>query len=263
MVYVGSKARIARYFVPVIQGAIDENGLCTYVEPFVGGANVIDRIQCKRRIGFDINPYLIALLQHAKIGGELPTHMSENEYKAIRKNPSSYPMWQVGAAWFLASKGGTFGKYERTHTTKFGNSRDYYEEARRKLLYQLPNIRNVLFDCVDYGELSSRTGLTQLLTVSIKDKLPNCIYCDPPAVGATVTDRYSKNFDMDEFWDVARIWSERNLVFVSGLTAPDDFAPVWTGHSPNSLSVAQDGDKIPESLFVHQSRVDMVPPLDC
>ena len=34
----------------------------TYVEPFVGGANVIDKIKCDVRIGSDINEYLIELL---------------------------------------------------------------------------------------------------------------------------------------------------------------------------------------------------------
>jgi len=37
MKYVGSKARIAKDIVPIIQKCIDDNGIELYVEPFVGG----------------------------------------------------------------------------------------------------------------------------------------------------------------------------------------------------------------------------------
>ena len=35
--YVGSKARIAKDIVPIIQKCIDENAVNRYIEPFVGG----------------------------------------------------------------------------------------------------------------------------------------------------------------------------------------------------------------------------------
>ena len=37
MKYMGSKYRISKYIVPIIQKYIDENGIKTYIEPFVGG----------------------------------------------------------------------------------------------------------------------------------------------------------------------------------------------------------------------------------
>lgn len=37
MKYMGSKSRIAKYIVPIIQKCIDDNGLEYYIEPFVGG----------------------------------------------------------------------------------------------------------------------------------------------------------------------------------------------------------------------------------
>lgn len=40
MKYMGSKSRIAKYIVPIIQKYIDENRITTYFEPFVCGANV-------------------------------------------------------------------------------------------------------------------------------------------------------------------------------------------------------------------------------
>ena len=62
MRYVGSKNKISRELAPIIQSYITEetNG---YLEPFVGGANMIDKIKCKNKIGCDIHKELIALLK--------------------------------------------------------------------------------------------------------------------------------------------------------------------------------------------------------
>lgn len=69
---MGSKAKIAKYIVPIIQRKIDESGARYYVEPFAGGCNVIDKIKAEYRIASDSNKYLIALFQHLQDGGELP-----------------------------------------------------------------------------------------------------------------------------------------------------------------------------------------------
>lgn len=42
MKYVGSKQKISKYIVPIIQEYIDKNKIETYIEPFVGGG------QCHR-----------------------------------------------------------------------------------------------------------------------------------------------------------------------------------------------------------------------
>lgn len=64
MKYVGSKARIAKHIVPIIQQQIDSKNCSLYIEPFVGGANILTYIQCATKIGVDINLPLIALLRH-------------------------------------------------------------------------------------------------------------------------------------------------------------------------------------------------------
>ena len=63
MKYVGSKARLSKQLAPIIQSYIDGMGdKCNgYWEPFVGGANMIDKIKCKDKYGTDIHKYLIAL----------------------------------------------------------------------------------------------------------------------------------------------------------------------------------------------------------
>lgn len=66
MKYVGSKNRLAKDLVPIIQKYIDDNHTENYMENFVGGANIIDKINCKNRYGSDIHKYLIALLKQAQ-----------------------------------------------------------------------------------------------------------------------------------------------------------------------------------------------------
>ena len=46
MVYMGSKSKYAKYIVPILQKTIDDNNISTYIECFVGGANIIDKRKC-------------------------------------------------------------------------------------------------------------------------------------------------------------------------------------------------------------------------
>ena len=66
MKYMGSKSRIAKDIVPIIQKYLDDYKIDTYIEPFCGGCNVIDKIQCNTRIASDVNKYLIELLINRK-----------------------------------------------------------------------------------------------------------------------------------------------------------------------------------------------------
>lgn len=69
MKYMGSKAKIAKFIVPIIQQKIEESGSSTYLEPFAGGCNVIDKVNAKCRIASDKNEYLIALFKYLQVGG--------------------------------------------------------------------------------------------------------------------------------------------------------------------------------------------------
>ena len=41
----GSKEQIASELLPIIHGYIIMNNIDTYIEPFVGGCNIIDKVQ--------------------------------------------------------------------------------------------------------------------------------------------------------------------------------------------------------------------------
>lgn len=98
--------------MPIIQRYIDDNNANFYLEPFVGGANVIDKIHCNKRIGCDINHYLIELFKHRDKIASLSDEIIQEEYAAVRKSywskDGKYPDWYIGAIGFLASYNGKF-----------------------------------------------------------------------------------------------------------------------------------------------------------
>lgn len=63
MKYIGSKAKFADEIVAILQGYISEYKIKQYVEPFAGGFNVIDKVQCEYRLGNDIDPLVCDLIE--------------------------------------------------------------------------------------------------------------------------------------------------------------------------------------------------------
>ena len=85
MKYMGSKNRIAKDLAPIIQKYID-SGCKGYLEPFVGGANMIDKIDCDVKVGSDKNKYLIALLKYiVDNAAELPQEVTYEQYKRLKE----------------------------------------------------------------------------------------------------------------------------------------------------------------------------------
>ena len=110
---MGSKARIAKYILPIILKDRKEGQW--YVEPFVGGANMIDKVT-GNRIGADVNPYLISILQHCEQqkSHQLADRISEEEYNHVKNNKELYQMHDVAHCGFNATFGAKwFGGYAR------------------------------------------------------------------------------------------------------------------------------------------------------
>lgn len=106
MVYMGSKNRIAKELIPIITEKLKPNQW--YVEPFVGGANMIDKIEHPYKLGADNNKYLIALLEAVQNGQELPEYITKDEYIAVKTNKDNYPDWYVGFVGLVCSFRGVF-----------------------------------------------------------------------------------------------------------------------------------------------------------
>jgi len=209
MRYMGSKARIAKDILPIILKGRGE--FQWYVEPFVGGFNIMDKVKGKR-IASDNHRYLIALFIAIQKGWVPPDTMAELEYQHIRQNKNKYPDYLVGFVGFACSFGGKwFGGHAKGNDNN-GNPRNHYDESRRHLLKQTALIKNVVIFNKNYYDLPIPCN--------------SIIYCDPPYANVT---KYKSQIDHDRFWNWVRERSEEgHKVFVSEYSAPDDFECVWS-----------------------------------
>ena len=230
---MGSKNRIAKYLLPIMLAECEKQGITKWVEPFVGGANMIDKVpDVFERVGYDNNKYLIDMYNHVKDNGiTYQADISKPVYDLVRDAynkdinivdgqhiPDSYIGW-VG---FMASANGRFfdGGYSGKSQTKVGTVRDYVSVSVRGFEKQLPSIQTVTFIHDSFDNLA----------------FENClIYCDPPYKG-TKTYNTSKNFDHERFYDWCREQAKTNIVFVSEYSAPADFTEVWSQEVNSSLS---------------------------
>ena len=80
MQYFGGKAKISKYIVPYLESVRKENQI--FVEPFVGGANIVSQMSGKRK-AYDFNEYLIEMYKGVQNGYELPDSLTEEEYKRM------------------------------------------------------------------------------------------------------------------------------------------------------------------------------------
>jgi len=87
MKYMGSKARIAKYILPIILADRKEGQW--YVEPFCGGCNTLDKVT-GNRVGCDSNENVIeAMIAIRDCICDLPQdnkQFTEEDYKNLRHN---------------------------------------------------------------------------------------------------------------------------------------------------------------------------------
>lgn len=232
MVYMGSKNRIAKELIPIIK--IQPNQW--YVEPFVGGANMIDKIQHPLKLGADSNKYLIALLKYVQDNNQLPEFISKEEYIKVKNDKDNYPDWYVGYVGFICSfRGKFFGGYSGLYIANSGQQKNYQTGRTNNLLKQ--NLKNIILKCCSYDQLE------------IPDN--SVIYCDPPYQDTT---KYKDKFDSNKFWDWCRLKvSEGHKVYISEYNAPEDFTCIWQKDLSSNLGATS--KKATEKLFIHKSQL--------
>lgn len=251
MKYMGSKERIAKFIVPILQNKIDEKGISTYIEPFCGSCAIIEKIIAKNRLASDRNEYLIALLKYVQKGGDLPNEVSRELYNDVRnayrnKDFSKYSMEMQGIVGFLASYNGRFfdGGYARAGHEKTKNGevyRDYYSESKRNIEAQREKLQGIEFKSCEYQEVLNNLSGNETCVV----------YIDPPYKDTKgfVT---SKNFNYNDFWSIIRKVSKEHFVFISEESAPDDFEIVWQKETLRSIKSTDKSTSV-ERLFVFKN----------
>ena len=240
MRYMGSKNRFAKELVPIIQSYITEDTK-GYLEPFVGGANVIDKIKCNNRIGCDIHKQLIALLNKAKDNiDDIPDTISYETHKEVKNNKEKYEDWYVGLVGFCASFGSMyFGTYARN--SKNDNSGKWSQGAIRSLKKQAPLLKDIEFKCCDFLDLP-------------KDKIKGyVIYCDIPYKG-TLKYNKIKPFPYEEFYKWAIEMAKNNIVLISEYNMPSNFKCIWEKETTRGINsnnvIEKEKKKRIEKLFI-------------
>lgn len=228
MQYMGSKNRIAKELLPIILK--DRRPGQHYVEPFVGGGNMIDKVD-GLRIGADANPYVIQAL--ALIRDDLAalpkdrSEFSESDYQWIKGSSNAALKGYAGFAFSFGAK--WFGGWSRNKRND-----DYVRRAYRNAQKQSPGLQGVHLTASDYREL-------QIPPNSI-------IYCDPPYAWTTA---YMDKFNHETFW----AWCKAMVylghsVFVSEYAAPPGWVSVWDKEIVSGLRRNPGAKKPSEKLFV-------------
>lgn len=205
MKYLGSKRTIAKQLNDVM--SIYYNDYPYYVEPFVGGANMIKAVTHHNKTGYDINEYVIAYFNALKNGWLPPKDVSEELYKDVKNNKENYPKELVCFIGFTCSFAGKwFGGYARSRCDR-NYANVSFNSAIKK---DIPFIQNIEFKHSSYQD------------ISFKDK--SIIYCDPPYLGTT---GYKDKFNHDEFYTwLFKMKDNGNKVFISEYAMSSDFKEI-------------------------------------
>ncbi len=227
MQYMGSKNRLSKELMPFILKNRKEGQY--YVEPFVGGANMMNKIT-GNRIAADSNDYLIALWDALQKGWIPPNEMSKEEYIDIKDNKDNHPKELVAFAGFMCSFGAKwFGGY-----AKNARGDNYAKSGHNVLLKEIKKMQDVQFIHTLYQNLEIPEN--------------SVIYCDPPYENTT---SYKDSFDHEEFWEWCRQQvRDGHQVFVSEYNAPSDFNCVWEKEVKTLMNQNQQDSKRIEKLFV-------------
>ena len=237
---MGSKARHAKEILPIILRDHPEDSY--YVEPFVGGANIIDKVPANiKKIGIDVNEYLIELWVQVSNGWLPPKLITEEDYQRIKNDKDADKALTGYVAFALSFGGKWFGGYRRDikgtkddPELKRMNEELQSSRAYNNLIKQANTLKNVEFKCGSYLDFEIPKNST--------------IYCDPPYKDTT---KYKDAFDHEKFYAWCRKQAKQgNRVYISEYEMPEDFQCVWIKKVKSSLSNQKaDTKKGVEKLF--------------
>jgi len=250
MKYMGGKFFLCKEISSVMKSLVPPDKVDLYIEPFCGALNVLKLMnndyQCSAS---DYHPDLIQLWKEVQDNTFIPpTNVDLEFYEECKQleSPSALKAF-IG---FNMSFG---GKYYAGYADKYKKDKveNFLAEATNSLHKIKDKLKDVEFQCLSYDSLQPNKCL---------------IYCDPPYQNTKFPIRYRTDtkhydiFDNTTFWDIMRQWSENNYVFISEITAPDDFISVWSKDVHRSASQSSktryknESDKNKtEKLYIHKS----------
>jgi len=237
--YQGGKTQIGSKIYQVIKDVETkiEWKSSDYFEPFCGmlGVAIHAAKDSRHVIACDLNEDII-LMWKAIQKGWMPSYnsCSKKKYNSLKLDKKhSAERGFIGIA--CSYSGIPYAGYRGY----FSNGASALSMTKRVMQKNyVPFLKNITFLKSDsYDNLVPKGHLT--------------IYCDPPYKNNDYG-RGNKHFyfDHEKFWQVMRLWSKNNLVFISEYEAPEDFVCIWkkdVSNSHNSIS-----SNHVEKVFVHK-----------
>lgn len=228
---MGSKNRIAKYIVPILEKAYYDNECEIFIDACCGGCNLIDKINPNiPRYANDYNEYLIEMWKSVSKGWLPNENYTEQDYRYIKENKEENRTLTAYFGFALSYGGKWFGGWCRD---KQGN-RNYVLESYNNALKQFPKLKDAVFS-----------------NKSILDIKPNkkaLIYCDIPYKDTT---KYKDKFNHDKFYEWCREMKKQgHTIFISEYDMPNDFICVWESNPiTSSLTQNTGSKKATEKLF--------------
>lgn len=230
MKYMGSKRRISKELLEIIlKNRTSEQ---YYVEPFVGGGNMIENVT-GNRIGSDFfEPVIKALTFIRDDIKNIPkdnTEFTESDYNNAKNssNPTNLECYALFSYSFMSKYRGGWAR---------SKNRDFVKESVRNDSKQSKLIQGVDLRTCSYDALI------------IPDN--SIIYCDPPYENTT---KYSNVFNHEDFWQWCREKTiEGHEVFISEYNAPSDFTEVWSKTINGINGYNGNDNKAIEKLFKYE-----------
>lgn len=231
MVYQGGKFKQSKEIAPIINKCIKDNNIENYYEPFVGGANILDKIICPNLYANDIDTDLIYFYWYIKGGGEPLENVSKELYLDVKNNPEVYPQSYPGNIKYMASFGGKpwggFGGVDKR------SGKGHYESSLTNFKKQIPTLRKSNFSSKDYEDIKYKEG--------------SFICCDPPYRGTT--GYKGINFDYERFDNWFREMSKKHYIILCEYSAPDDFTCFKEIGAKKTLAATDNKTKIKDCLW--------------
>jgi DNA adenine methylase len=235
MHYLGSKARHADQILEHVLR--DRKPGQWYVEPFVGGGNVLCRVPQEQgpRLAADFNPFMVAVLKRLSEGWEPRATITRPEYEALRDHYdankfkpgffSEDEMADIAAIALGASFGSLwFGSWANDPPDRPGMR---WGQGRAAALRDAPGLRGAKFVCASFDKLFE---VARDAGYAIPDG--SLIYCDPPYRDTTGYDGAVQQIKVGESaglneWKPSIFWKwaddlvdQGHTVFVSEYSGP-------------------------------------------
>jgi DNA adenine methylase len=219
--YLGGKSRIAKDISNIINQYSKDK---LFISLFCGTCSVESMVQSKSKILNDSHKYLIGLLNAVQKGYEIPDIITKEEYYDVKQNLDKNIALSGFVGFGCSFEAKWWGGYAQN---KAGTN--YAKQSKNSLLKKMSLLQDANILCDDYRN------------ITIPDN--SVVYCDPPYKNTT---HYSNSigFDHDEFWEYMRTISKNNIVFISEISAPDDFKAIWEKPFKRVL------DKNKDNIFV-------------